>query len=42
VPELSFNYDDGQDHATRVAELLREIELERAGDAGDAPDDESE
>ena len=40
VPELVFSYDDGQDHAARVAELLREIELERPAD--DASDDESE
>jgi ribosome-binding factor A len=36
VPELHFDYDDGQDHAARVAELLREIERERS------TDDESE
>jgi ribosome-binding factor A len=28
VPELSFRYDAGQDHATRVDELLREIASE--------------
>jgi len=35
VPELYFSYDDGQDHAARVAELLREIELERVVDDED-------
>jgi ribosome-binding factor A len=31
VPELRFFYDEGQDRATRVEELLREIESERTG-----------
>lgn len=40
VPELVFSYDEGQDHAARVGELLREIELERSlGDNGDREDE---
>jgi ribosome-binding factor A len=28
VPELSFVYDDGQDHATRIEQLLDEVKAE--------------
>jgi ribosome-binding factor A len=36
APELTFAYDDGLDHTTRVEELLHEIQEESAGRKGPA------
>jgi ribosome-binding factor A len=30
APELSFAYDDGQDHVTRIEQLLHEVKTEEA------------